>query len=423
MDKIEEVLALQRELKSKTDRLAEIVDAASGRDLSRRERAEVDQIRRDVDALKARIPTFDPRHASAHHSFTRGDREVDKSASDGLKLEERVADWQRDRGLVPARGFDQDRGRLSLGRMIRGAATGIWDGADAERRALSENALAGGGYLLSPELSGMVIDRVRNQMRVMQAGATTVPLTTQQTYVPRLSGGVSPTWKTEGNAIADMSMTFERVTFTPATLPVLVKISAELFEDLSPEATDVIEGEITQALSLELDRACLRGSGVAPEVTGVRNQSGVVITTLGTGNGGLVNGYDTLTNAISVVRTNNIEPTAVIWTPRTQQAHDLYKDSTGQPLRPPPSIADIPRLATNQIPTNLTVGSSSTCTEIYVGRWSDLMVGIRTDLRFDVRVLNERFIDNLQYGLLCYIRADVQLRHPLSFNVITGCTS
>jgi HK97 family phage major capsid protein len=68
----------------------------------------------------------------------------------------------------------------------------------------------------------------------------------------------------------------------------------------------------------------------------------------------------------------------------------------------------------------LTAGANSDASEIYVGRWSDLLVGIRTDLRFQVRVLNERFIDNLQYGLLCYLRADVALAHPAAFNVVTG---
>jgi hypothetical protein len=47
------------------------------------------------------------------------------------------------------------------------------------------------------------------------------------------------------------------------------------------------------------------------------------------------------------------------------------------------------------------------------------MVGIRTDLRF-ARVLDQRFADTLEIGLLAYLRADVQLQHPEGFNVITG---
>jgi hypothetical protein len=53
----------------------------------------------------------------------------------------------------------------------------------------------------------------------------------------------------------------------------------------------------------------------------------------------------------------------------------------------------------------------------------ELLVGIRTDLRFQVRVLTERFADTLEVGLLTYLRADVQLQHPEGFNVITGVGS
>jgi HK97 family phage major capsid protein len=412
-----EFLKLTTELRSKLTRLDEIRTRAriENRDLSRREAAEVSEIKASAEAISARLPIVDGRLTQGGARFAE-----DRDRSEGLKPEERVADWMREHGHIRSGGYDEPD-RLSFGAMVRGAVTGRWDGAEAEQRALSENALAGGGYLLGPALSSTVIDRVRNKMRTMQAGATTVPLITEQTYMARLAGGTAPvSWKTEGNAITTSDMTFERITFNAQTLPVIVKISAELFEDLSPEATDTIENEISQALSLELDRACLRGAGTPPEPQGILNQSGVTLTSLGA-NGAQVSGWDTLTDAVSVVRGNNIEPTAVLWASRTQQSHDKLKDSTGQYLQPPPSIASIPRLSTNQIPTTLTVGSSgAVCSEIYVGQWSSLLVGIRTDMRFQVRALTERYIDNLQYGLLCYLRADVQLAHPSAFTVVTG---
>jgi HK97 family phage major capsid protein len=411
-----EFLKLTTELRSKLTRLDEIRTRArnENRDLSRREAAEVSEIKASAEAISARLPIVDGRLTQGDARFP-GDREPDR-----LKPEERVADWVRENGHVRSGGYDEPD-RLSFGRMVRGAVTGSWEGAEAEQRALSEGTLAAGGYLLGPALSSTVIDRVRNQMRTMQAGATTVPLTAETTYMARLASGSTPvSWKVENNTIADSSMTFERIVFNAQTLPVLVKLSVELFEDLSPEATNTIEHEISLALSLELDRACLRGSGITPEPQGILNQTGVTLTSLGA-NGAPVSGWDTLTDAVSVVRGLNIEPSAILWASRTQQSHDKLKDSTGQSLRPAPSIDPIPRLSTNQIPTNLSVGGSgAVCSEIYVGRWSDLLVGIRTDMRFQVRALTERFADNMQVGLLCYLRADVQLAHPGSFNVVTG---
>jgi hypothetical protein len=83
--------------------------------------------------------------------------------------------------------------------------------------------------------------------------------------LPRLSGGVSPAWKNEADQIAEQSMTFDRVTLRPQTLPLLVKISQELFDDLSPEASTLIEEELLSVLALELDRVILRGTGATPE--------------------------------------------------------------------------------------------------------------------------------------------------------------
>jgi HK97 family phage major capsid protein len=172
------------------------------------------------------------------------------------------------------------------------------------------------------------------------------------------------------------------------------------------------------ALSLELDRACLRGSGVDPEPSGIRNQSGVTITSVGAS--GATPTWDNVIDAVATIRASNIEPDAILWASRTQQTLDKAKDSQQRYLEPPGSVSAIPRLVTNQIPTNLTAGGNTDASEIFVGRWPGLLVGIRTDLRFQVRVLNERFIDNLKYGLLCYLRADVALVHPTAFNVVTG---
>jgi HK97 family phage major capsid protein len=75
-------------------------------------------------------------------------------------------------------------------------------------------------------------------------------------------------------------------------------------------------------------------------------------------------------------------------------------------------------LPTKQVPINLTVGSSTDCSEVYTGDWAQLLIGMRTN--FVLRFLDERYADNLQYGFLAYLRADVQVAHGEAFNVDTG---
>ncbi len=214
-----------------------------------------------------------------------------------LTREQNVEDWARTRGLIPE---DQ---QLSFDRYLRGLATGNWDGAEHER-ALSEGTLTAGGHLVPTPLSARVIDLARNQTRVFQAGAITVPMASQTLKLARLTGEGTPAWKTENAAITDADMTFDSVTFTARTLVRLVKLSVELFEDADPSSEDVIARAFASQLALELDRVALRGTGTAPEPRGVLNTSGVTITTHGA-NGANITNYDWLLDAAGAVLANN----------------------------------------------------------------------------------------------------------------------
>lgn len=332
-----------------------------------------------------------------------------------LTREQSVEDWMRARGQIR----QEDRG-LSFDRYIRGMVTGDWQSAEQEQgiysRALSEGTLTAGGHLVPTPLSGRVIDLARNSMRTMQAGATTVPMTAATLKVARLTAEGTPAWRSENGSITDADMTFDSVTFTARSLVRLVKISMELFEDADPSSEDVIARAFAAQLALELDRVGLRGTGTAPEPRGILNQSGITTTTHGA-NGAALTNYDFHLDAVGAVRSNNFEPNAHIQAVRTSTSLSKLKEATTLAYLQPPATM-LPMLPTKQIPINLTVGTSTDCSEIYTGQWNMLMYGIRTN--FALKFLGERFIDSGQYGFLAYLRADVQLAQPGAFNVDTG---
>jgi HK97 family phage major capsid protein len=130
-------------------------------------------------------------------------------------------------------------------------------------------------------------------------------------------------------------------------------------------------------------------------------------------------GWEFLAQAAGAVRTANFEPDAQILAPRTALSLGLLRDTTNQYIAPPTYLDGITRLQTKQVPINLTVGTSTDCSEVYTADWSNLLVGIRTD--FNLRFLGERYLaDNLQYAFLAYLRADIQLAQPTAFVVDTG---
>jgi HK97 family phage major capsid protein len=198
-----------------------------------------------------------------------------------------------------------------------------------------------------------------------------------------------------------------------------VKLSVELFEDADPSSEDVIARSFAGQVALELDRVALRGTGTPPEPRGVVNQTGVTLTTHGA-NGALITNYDFHLDAVGAVRAANFEPNAQIQAPRTATSLSKLKEATTNAyMAPPAGLAGIPRLNSKQVPINLTVGTSTDCSEIYTADWSNLLVGIRTD--FQLLFLRERFIaDALQYAFLAYLRADIQLAQPTAFVVDTG---
>ena len=332
-----------------------------------------------------------------------------------LTREQSVEAWAQQRGLFepPA-----DERPPSFDRYLRGIVTGNWDGAEHER-ALSEGTLTAGGHLVPVPLSARVIDLARNQMQVMRAGATTVPMTAATLKLARLTSEGTPAWKSENAAITDADMVFDSVTFTARTLVRLVKLSVELFDDADPSSEDVIARSFAGQVALELDRVALRGSGTPPEPRGVVNQTGVTLTTHGA-NGALITNYDFHLDAVGAVRAANFEPNAQIQAPRTATSLSKLKEATTNAyMAPPAGLAGIPRLNSKQVPITLTVGTSSDCSEIYTADWSNLLVGIRTD--FQLLFLRERFIaDALQYAFLAYLRADIQLAQPTAFVVDTG---
>jgi HK97 family phage major capsid protein len=308
-------------------------------------------------------------------------------------------------------------------------ATGVWTGADHER-ALAEATVGAGGALVPAPLSARVIDLARAATRVFQAGAVTVPMTTQTLAIPRLLTEGTPAWKSENAAITAADMTFDRVTFTARTLVRTILLSVELFEDSPAQGTasaeDVIAKSFAAQMALELDRVALRGSGTPPEPRGILNQSGVTLTAHGA-NGSVIGsppaagtmGWEFLAQAVGVVRGNNFDPTAQIMAPRTTLSLGLLRDTTNQYIAPPTYLDGVTRLTTKQVPINLTVGTSSDTSEVYTGQFDQLLVGIRTD--FNLRFLGERYLaDNLQYAFLAYLRADIQLAQPAAFNVDTG---
>lgn len=308
--------------------------------------------------------------------------------------------------------------RLSFGGMLRGYVTGNWDGYEAERRAMSTT---GASALVPTAQAAWFIDAARNATRVLQAGARTVKMDAKVVSVPRLTGVSAPAWRSEGGAIASGDLTVDAVTLTAQSLAFMVTMNRELLLDSDPSALNLIMYDLAAQVALELDRVALRGTGSAPEPEGVLNATGIGTDEAGSGNGDtLANlGFDFLLDMQAAIRAENFEPNAYLAAPRTFAGLAKLKDSSsGQYLVPPRALDAMRDYSTAQVPIGLTVGSNTDCSEVYMGQWNQLLLGVREEPI--TLTINDLHAATGQADLIIHMRGDIAVAQPAAFYVETG---
>lgn len=320
-------------------------------------------------------------------------------------------------GYVRARQLVRDgEDELDFGKYLRGMATGQWDNADAERRAMAEGTTSAGGFLVPTILSSQIIDLVRNQARVLQAGATIVPMENRTLDVPKWVGDPTAAWHTENAVISPSDAILGKVTLTAQSLASNVEVSWELLEDAPGVETELREA-FAAVFALRLDMAALYGSGTVPEPRGVKNTAGISSASMGA-NGAALTSYDPLIDAVGRLQDQNEEPNGIIYAGRTARSLAKLKDSQLQPLAVPEFLAELPRFSTGQASVTLTQGTSTDASDVFTADWRQLLVGVRTQLV--VKPLVERYADLGQTGFIAWWRGDVAVARPKAFDILTG---
>ena len=99
---------------------------------------------------------------------------------------------------------------------------------------------------------------------------------------------------------------------------------------------------------------------------------------------------------------------------RRSRASSTRLDSTGQPLQPPPSYQALEKYVTNQVAP----------LEAFVADWSQMMVGMRTNIQIEAsREASDAAgsaFRSLRVLVRAYLRADVQLAHAGEFCYLTA---
>lgn len=393
------------------------------RDLTADELAKWNKIHDEADKLKARIDRHDQQADEERAMAELNPRIVPLADPDNgglpaaeartLGPKDSFRSWVEQRSNHPGEfGY----GSLRFGDVLRGLILGPRN--ELERRALSEGTDSAGGFTVPDILAARWIDRLRNALVVVRAGAQTVPLTSDLVKVARLATDPTAAWRVENAAVAESDPTFEAVTFTPKSLDVQIKVSRELLED-SINASEMIENALVRSFAVEVDRVCLYGTGTAPQPRGLRTTTGLGEVSQGV-NGLALTSYDPIIDTLNQLWIDNVTtPTAAVMAPRTLSTISKFKEATtNAPLARPNVLDGLPFLMTSNVPINETQGTSSLASTLFVGDFSQLLLGFRTQMQ--VEVARELYRGNYQYGFFAHLRFDMQVTHPESFARLIG---
>jgi HK97 family phage major capsid protein len=148
------------------------------------------------------------------------------------------------------------------------------------------------------------------------------------------------------------------------------------------------------------------------------NTVGIQSVTNGAAGAALASYANLFSATQALLQANAPMPTAAIMSPRSLVKLGGLLDSTGQPVNMPGMLQPLKLVSTSQIPNNLTVTTSTDCSEIYVGDFSKLYFAMRESV--SIQLLNELYAGTGEIGFACHVRADVVLTYPAAFAVVTG---
>lgn len=415
-----------------------IVSAAESeaRELTTEEAQEFEGLMTEIDSYRSqaeRMEAFEAEVRSTEQSLSRIPGGRGGSEARGV---DRSAQWVRTDTMAPAALRSGERfaehsvvqGSAQRSAGSESAVLAQYGGAGELIRAL---ATTGGGQAVLPTAwTGSLVDLVRNQSAAMQAGASVIPMESKTVNIGRLTADPTAAFRTENSLISASDPTFDNITLTAQTLSAEVIGSMEWFQD-ADNAESLVQNAIAKAMAQRIDIVALYG-GITTGAGSINlptppNPRGVLAAlnatlpanVLGAGANGTAQTaasyWSEVLDTIYTVRDRNEEPTGLVWNTKLGRQYAKATDTTGQPLQMPADVADLPRYSSNQIPSYTQGTMTGRATDLFVGDWSQLLIGQR--LGITIQVLTERYAEYGQIGIIAHWRGDVQPARPGAFAV------
>lgn len=288
-----------------------------------------------------------------------------------------------------------------------------------------------GQVVSPPQFADFFFDRLAAASVVLQSGVRVIPTDSRELRVPRVLSDVAANWTAEAAEITVSDPNMDSVVAVPRKLAVLTFASNELFDDSNPDLAELLGENIARSMSLKLDKGLLEGSGTAPEIRGLKNQSGVQVLSMGANGAGLDN-LDPIADGLGQLDAANAGPRRAIYMPsRNWTVLSKLKDATGsnRPVLvadsnpttgPTRTVYGVPVYVSNQLSVDEVQGTANNTNSIYVVDLDSVVVVRRRDLTV-VRDGSFKFSSD-QTAVRATSRFDLVLSNPAGVVRVQGVT-
>lgn len=300
-------------------------------------------------------------------------------------------------------------------------------------RAMEEGTDTAGGYLVSPEQAAEIIELLRDETVVLRAGAQqrTLPRS-GQLDIPRRTGKATAYWLGEGSSITASDLSYGILQLRAKKLAAFVIVSNELIRDAVPSVERDIRQDLVLSFAEAEDFAFLEGPTATPQNNpiGIINASGTTgYTLLNDAGSGATPSFDDLINMTLKFQEakGNLGNRGVAWImhPRTLNTLLKLKDADNRYLFQPDltqktsgMILGLPVYLSTQISVDLTKGTSTDCSYIILGDFSQAIVARHEVL--EIEVDRSFLFQNDQTAIRAIQRLDFGLRQPSLFVIADG---
>lgn len=290
---------------------------------------------------------------------------------------------------------------------------------EVQTRELTVGSATAGGNLVATNLKAeSFIEILRNSMVTRQLGATVLGDLVGDIAIPRETALPTLEWLAENGEASGSNPTVDQITLTPKSASCNTTFSRKLLLQSSIDVENWVSRTLALAVGLGTDSAVFNGTGASNQPTGIRATSGV--NSIVTGTDGSAPTWANIVLMESEVDSDNAAMGSLAYVLNAKTCGKLKTTekatNTAKFILEGNEINGHRFAKTNQLPSNLTKGSSgATLSSMIFGNFNDVIIGEWGALDILVDPYSES--KKGKVTVVIFKEMDLAVRHPESFTV------